>query len=305
MTSALSPRLWGLHLAGLVVVLATLALSWWQWGAFEAQRAAAAQDLTEAPAVTLQSVFGHDDPFPGADVGQPVTVTGTWVPDGTVFVSGREHDGQEGYWVVTPLAVGDKGDADAPAIEVVRGWTASIDDAPAAPTGQAQVQGWLQPTDGTGDVDTDRSDDVIPQVRIADLIQHVDQDLYSGYVVADPDAAGTSNDGTDDLAAADLAQLPEAAGDTGLRNLLYAIQWPVFGAFACVVWWRLVQDRIAEPEVVEESGDGPGRSERDEDGPGGGSEGGESEGGEDAAEDAGPDGPGRRGDADRPVPSEA
>ena len=29
---------------------------------------------------------------------------------------------------------------------------------------------------------------------------------------------------------------------TGLRNLLYAIEWWFFGAFAAFIWWRWVRD---------------------------------------------------------------
>ena len=56
-------------------------------------------------------------------------------------------------------------------------------------------------------MDLDPTDDVLPQLRIADAIQHVDQDLYGGYaVVADRGAPGAwpigdraVNAGTDGL----------------------------------------------------------------------------------------------------------
>ena len=57
-------------------------------------------------------------------------------------------------------------------------------DAPAPPEGSADLVGWLQPPEGTGAADDDPGDDVLPQLRIADLVQHVDQDLYGGYAVA-------------------------------------------------------------------------------------------------------------------------
>ena len=65
---------------------------------------AAAVDLTHLDPVPFTSLLGPDDPFPGTKIGQPVVLGGTWVPDGTVFVSGREQGGTSGYWVVTPLA---------------------------------------------------------------------------------------------------------------------------------------------------------------------------------------------------------
>ncbi len=168
-----------------------------------------------------------------------MTVEGTWVPTGTVLVSGREHEGEDGFWLVTPLAVGD---ADDPALPVVLGWTADPDAAPAPPHGAGEVIGWLQPTDGTGETDTDRTDDVIPQVRTADLIQHVEQDLYGAYAVLDHDRSPVVP-GVDALEPADLEQL-----------LLYALEWVVFGGFAGFVWWRYVRDvtRAGRGEGVEQ-----------------------------------------------------
>jgi cytochrome oxidase assembly protein ShyY1 len=188
--------------------------------------------------------MGPDDPFPGTKVGQPVTVAGTWVPDGTVYVSGRERDGQDGYWVVTPLAVGGP---DAPALPVVRGWVADPDEAPAPPTGAGDVVAWLQSPEGTGETDTDPTDDVLPQLRIADVIQHVDQDLYGAYGVAREPGPG--------LEAATLDQLPDAGAFTGIRNLLYAIEWWFFGAFAAFIWWRWVSDATKVEDDAEQPAD--------------------------------------------------
>jgi cytochrome oxidase assembly protein ShyY1 len=232
--AVLAPRLWLGHLVALVLVVAAALLGLWQLDAWQARRADEARDLTRADPVALSSVMGPDDPFPGRSVGQPVTLAGTWVPDGTVFVSGREHDGHDGYWVVTPLAIGG---ATAPALPVVLGWVADPAAAPAPPQGGAELVGWLQPAEGTGAVDDDPGDDVLPQLRVADLAQRVDQDLYSGYAVA--------RDGVDGLPAADLAQLPDAGRFTAVRNLLYAIEWWVFGGFALLIWWRWVGEQTA------------------------------------------------------------
>jgi cytochrome oxidase assembly protein ShyY1 len=180
-------------------------------------------------------------------VGQPVILAGTWLPEATVLVSGRELDGRDGYWVVTPIDVSDPGGA---ALPVVRGWAASPDGVPPPPQGYGELVGWLQPPEGTGEADPDPGDDVLPQLRIADLVQRVDQDLYGAYaVVADQVAPGAwpigdraLNDGTDGLEQATLEQLPDAGRFTALRNLLYALEWWVFGLFAAFIWWRYLQD---------------------------------------------------------------
>jgi surfeit locus 1 family protein len=232
-SSKLAPRYWGMHLLALVLVATAVGLGLWQYGAWQDHRAAEATDLTDAAPVPLDAVIGPDDPFPGDQVGQPVTVEGTWVPDGTVFVSGRELDGQDGYWMVTPLAVADSGD---PALPMVLGWVADAEAAPAPPTGSAEVVALLQPPEGTGQADDDPTDDVLPQVRIADLIQHVDQDLYGAYGVLQGAPAG--------LEPASIEQLPEVGALTGIRNLLYAIEWWFFGAFAVLIWWRWVREEV-------------------------------------------------------------
>ncbi|HEX5089754.1 MAG TPA: SURF1 family protein [Nocardioides sp.] len=243
--SALAPRLWAGHLLMVVLASAAALLGLWQLDAWQTRRADEARDLTRADPVALSSVIGPDDPFPGRSVGQPVTLEGDWVPAGTVYVSGREHDGHDGYWMVTPLAVGGPSGS---AIPVVLGWVADPGQAPSPPTGSARLVGWLQPPEGTGAVDDDPTDDVLPQLRIADLVQHVDQDLYGAYVVAEEGVVG--------LPAADLAQLPDVGTFTAIRNLLYAIEWWVFAGFAVLIWWRWVGEQRASEadEGTEESG---------------------------------------------------
>jgi surfeit locus 1 family protein len=230
-------RLIGPTALALVLVTVAGALGWWQLQAWQERREAEARDLTLLTPVPLTDVMGPDDPFPGADLGRPVTLEGEWLPQGAFYVSGREHEGRDGLWLVVPLAVGASTE---PAIPVVLGWTEDVDPA-LVPTGAGSVTGWLQPPEGNGSFDDDPSDDVVPQLRTADAIQRVDNDLYSAYVVwayaaAEP-AAG--------LAPATLDSLPEVGRFTALRNLLYAFEWWFFGAFAAFVWWRWVRDEQA------------------------------------------------------------
>ena len=239
MPAVLAPRLWAGHLLAVVLVAATVVLGLWQLDAWQTRRADEARDLTRADPVSLADVMGPDDPFPGRSVGQPVELSGSWVPGGTVFVSGRAHDGADGFWMVTPLAIGSP---DAPALPVVLGWVADPDAAPEPPEGEQQLVGWLQPPEGTGERDADPDDDVLPQLRTADLVQRVNQDLYAAYAVARDGAAG--------LPAADLAQLPGVGRFTAVRNFLYAIEWWVFGGFVVLIWWRWVGEQLA-PEAVE------------------------------------------------------
>lgn len=213
----------------LVAVVAAGVLGFWQVEAWQERRDAEARDLTTGEPVALSEVMGPDDPFPGDRVGQPVSVQGSWTAQGTVFVAGREHDGVDGYWMVSPLEL-----ENGAAIPVVLGWVEDPESAPDVSEVDADLVGWLQPSEGTGATDDDPTDDVLPQLRSADLMQLVDGDLYGGYVVA--------RDGVAGLPPADLTQLPEVGRFTAVRNLLYGLEWWVFGGFAVFLWWRWVRD---------------------------------------------------------------
>ena len=116
---------------------------------------------------------------------------------------------------------------------------------PQPPTGTADLVGWLQPSEGTGALDENPLDDVFPQLRIADLVQRLDNDLYAGYVVLREPVSSDAESA--DLVVADVEQLPEPGQFTALRTLLYAIEWWVFGAFALFIWWRYVRESTEEP----------------------------------------------------------
>ena len=128
------------------------------------------------------------------------------------------------------------------AVLVVRGWAPEPDADLLAVAGQADVTGWLQAPEGSLVVDDDASDDVFPEIRVADAVQRVDVDLYSAYLVSQEPTGG--------LQAAELEALPNPSRFTGVRNLLYAVEWWVFGAFAAFIWWRWRKDATA-PEVAD------------------------------------------------------
>lgn len=222
--------------AALALVLVGIAgwLGVWQYDAYQARRDAEARDLTDVAPVPLSEVMGNDDPFPGQDVGRPVEVSGTWL-DGGFWVRDRTFGDRDGYWAVAPLRVDDA------ALLVVRGWAEEPDPALLAATGRADVTGWLQAPEGSLVTDDDPNDDVFPEIRVADAVQRVDVDLYSAYAISQEPAAG--------LQPAELAALPSPNRFTGIRNLLYAGEWWVFGGFAAFIWWRWRRDATA-PEVA-------------------------------------------------------
>jgi cytochrome oxidase assembly protein ShyY1 len=219
-------------------------LGHWQLDVWHGHRADDAQAVTRERPVPLDDVLGRDAAFPAAGLGRPVVVTGHWDTARTVYVADRTRDGRRGYWAVT-LVVTPTGSA----IPVVRGWTRSVDAAPAPPRGDASLVGILQPSEDTGSTDDQGvQGDVIPALSTTVLLPRAPYDLYSGYVVATdrsvPGASGPPSAGNAGLATATADQLPGAGSTSGLRNLLYALQWWVFGAFAVFVWWRWIQEDV-------------------------------------------------------------
>jgi cytochrome oxidase assembly protein ShyY1 len=252
----LAPRYWGVHLLMVVAVVATVLLGRWQYDVWHAHRTDSAASVTREAPVPLDSVLAPDAAYPGDALGRPVTVAGTWDPAHTWYIANRERGGRSGYWALT-LVTTPSGSQ----IPVVRGWLPALDDPPAAPTGRAALVGLLQPSEDTGapqqDID---ADDVLAEVNITDLLQRTSKDLYSGYVIATdravpgavPPATGTAG-----LVTASAEHLPGADASTGLRNLLYAFQWWVFGAFAIFMWWRwLSEDVLGRPRRGAASGGG-------------------------------------------------
>ncbi|MEO5651490.1 MAG: SURF1 family protein [Marmoricola sp.] len=230
----LAPRYWGAHLLMVLAVVAAVALGVWQYDAWGARRAAEARDLSDVPAVALDSVITPDGVLSSDDLGRPVEVSGTWLPQSTLFVSDRRHDGRNGFWVMTPVLVGDS------ALPVIRGWSAEPVAQPV--TGAVELTGWMQASEGSSVRDPDPSDDVIPEMRIASIVQRVDADLYSAYVVSKSTSTPAATAG---LAQVAPDSIPAVTQFTALRNLLYAFQWWIFAGFAIFIWVRWCRDTLA------------------------------------------------------------
>lgn len=236
----LAPRAWGTHAITVLAVVAAAWLGIWQLHAWQAQREAATRDLTHARPVPLPTVLGPDDPLSGDDLGRPVTVEGTWLP---TEVTVRRPSG---FWDVGFLQT-----STGSAIPVVLGWntTPGLSTAPARPAGG--VTGWLQPTQDVEAGAAPPSGDVLAALRIADLVQRVDVDLYGAYLVADHSQG--QDVGWAGLRQAHLEQQPSAGSWAGLRNLFYAIEWWFFAGFAIVLWGKWIRDETREQPTTEDA----------------------------------------------------
>ncbi|MGL5810795.1 MAG: SURF1 family protein [Nocardioides sp.] len=236
----LAPRFWPVHLLAIAVVLAAGWLGLWQYGAYQAERAAASKSLPGLDPVPLAEALGPDDPFPGSAVGRPVVIAGEWLPDQTVLISGQPRPGQasrgdSGYWVVTPIAVrGTRA-----VLPVVLGWSTEPETG-RLPAGADEITAWLQPSQSGGSPDSDPGDNVFPALRGAALVQRLDRDVYGGFAIA------AEPPESEPRVAVEVPRSAGAGWTTGARNLFYAAEWWFFGGFAIFAWARYLRDELAE-----------------------------------------------------------
>ena len=91
-------------------------------------------------------------------------------------------------------------------------------------TSATSITGWLEPSGYNG-------------VNLVDQMSKISGDLYSAILVTQRPATVSSG----------------SSWTTGLRNLLYALEWWVFGVFAFWVWWRWLRDSLDAPVGSDES----------------------------------------------------
>lgn len=228
------PHMLALHLLALVAIAVCVTGGVWQFDAYQAEQNVQREALASAEPVALTSVLGPDEGITNELVGAPVTVEGQYAPAAQqILVDGRSHDGQDGYWVVSPLLL-ETGSA----ILVVRGWTPDP-TAPPVPSAPVTVTGSLEPSEGPGADPELGSDRIVDTVRTPALVGQLPYDLYSAVLIRTAEDPAPS----DRLIPVDPTP-PEPPWTDGLRNLAYALQWWVFAAFAVFMWWRICVDQI-------------------------------------------------------------
>lgn len=234
----LRPGLLGLHVFAVAAVASCVVMGLWQLGQYDSRQDDERADQRSAPRAALTEVWGPDDPFEGRLENRRVRVTGRFAPaPEQVWVTGRELEGERGAWLVAPVLV-EGTDA---SLLVVRGWSPQADALPAVPGGAAMFDAVLQAGEGSGEP-FDADSRTIGSLSIPALTNVLPGDLYSGYAIATPSSSTASI--TNGLARVEPPS-PDVSWTVGMRNLAYALQWWVFGAFAVFMWWRMASESVA------------------------------------------------------------
>ncbi len=212
----LRPGLHGLHALAVAAVGLCVVMGLWQLGTYEG-RQGDAQDEAGRQAVPLADVWQPGEAFTSELKDKHVSLEGRFADDDLTVT---RDDGST--WLVTPFVIDDH------ALLVVRG---EGKRAPASDVTALDVV--LQPSESGGRaLGPDRSTNAI---SIPALLNDLPQRLYGGYGIALTDTG---------LPLVEPPE-PDVSWTVGLRNLAYALQWWVFGAFALFMWWRMTTENVA------------------------------------------------------------
>jgi surfeit locus 1 family protein len=243
---ALRPRWIFSHLLVATVVVLMVAAGFWQLRRLDERRDlnATVRAAQDQPVEAIDVLLPEGPDSGGAQVDdvvfRPVELSGTYAAEDQVLIRNRSLDGAPGYWVITPLVLGD-GDA----VAVNRGWvrfnTTDPDGGwdefapPSVPVtvtglvraGQVRSSGLVGgPTDpGEGRLTS------LSRVDLGRLQQQVPDRLYPVYV---------------DLRQQEPAQdgfpvpLPEPELGEG-NHLSYAGQWFIFAGLTAIVYPLLLR----------------------------------------------------------------
>jgi cytochrome oxidase assembly protein ShyY1 len=231
-----------LSLLGVVVVL-VVAFAWlgrWQLDVAKSKGHHAVKVLPTAP---LASVATPQRPFLNKQFDRHVTVTGSYDASRQLLVPSKAEPGQpsaRGFWVLTALRT-PAGDL----VPVLRGWSASA-SVPAPPAGPVSLTGTIAPAEPA----PDGTPESMPagQIQAADTADVVN--LWGGPLYnlllfpSGPAPAGL---------VAVPAPSPDTGGGVALLNAAYAVQWWLFALFAVLLWWNMVRQAAADPDLALEN----------------------------------------------------
>lgn len=229
------PRYAALSVLMFVVALACVAAGTWQVARFEG-KVGANDDLRTNAHAKIAPVgevlpFVHDGATPERDAIElrQVHVSGSYEPAHQVLVRRVTLDGQNGYYVLTPLRTADA------TLLVVRGFVPVTNrggppvDIAAPPQGRVQITAArVQPgdtrTDNFGRVPAGQVDSINPRQQA----QRLGGAVYDGYVQLEPGQPGTR--GLTEISAPDLSN--PAGGALEPQHLAYVVQWYIFALLA-------------------------------------------------------------------------
>lgn len=226
------------HLLVLAVAVVCILLGNWQFARLAEVRAnndLLAERLDQPPADLAQLAGSDGD---GADEQalefRRVEVTGVYRPDEEILQRNRQHQGQQGFHLLTPMELNDGG-----VVLVRRGWVpAQLAEPPVTealpPDGEVTVTGVLerpvdQPSFGASDPDEGVLDRVF-HTDTARLARQIDGPLFPMVLRLETQRPPLPDDPGELPVAVPRPELDEA------NHLSYGVQWYSFAALAVIIY---------------------------------------------------------------------
>jgi cytochrome oxidase assembly protein ShyY1 len=211
------------------------------------------RDRSTEPTVALADLVDPDDPTSvGGDLRfRAVQATGTYDLADQFLLRSRDLEGQPGFWVYTPLDLGD-----GTAVAVNRGWipagveTDGSDVDFPTPSGPVTVYGLVEPS----------FSDPRPSGERQTTVAHADMNWFDDRIEANAYPVAIQLQEQDPPPTGDLpVVLPPPALDEG-PHLSYAIQWFLFTAVALIGFPILI---VRTARQQEDDGDDDGEGSDD------------------------------------------
>ena len=226
-----TPQLLGLHAFAVVAIIVCVFMGLWQLGVYDQRQQSERAEQNDVPRVALAEIWSKDEFLTTRQNLRPVTVTGEFLPaDQQFWVTGKEHDGREGVWLVAPVVVDDA------ILMVARGWTPKVTEFPAVPDGTVTFDAVLRASEESEST-WDPENRTIGGVRVPAMLNVFEGELWSGYAESQDPAISQG---------LTLIELPEksASWTAGGRNLGYGLQWWAFVVFILFMWWRMATEMV-------------------------------------------------------------
>lgn len=232
-------RGWIVLLAALLTAGLTARLGFWQLdrAAQKTSLQAARDQQGRLPPLTAAEL-AKDPQAASAQWQRRVSVSGSWMPEATVYLDNRPMAGRVGFFVVTPLQLDD-----GRVVAVQRGWLPrhAAERTRIAPyrtdSGRVQLQGHIAPSASRlYELGTAASGPIRQNLDLADYAREARRPLLPLVIVQD-DAGAATDDGL-------VRQWPQPASDVH-KHYGYAFQW--FGLSSLVivlyVWFQIIRPR--------------------------------------------------------------
>ncbi|MDP9864007.1 MULTISPECIES: SURF1 family cytochrome oxidase biogenesis protein [Streptosporangium] len=246
----LTPRWLALHVVVLLVIPAFVFLGQWQFGRYE-ERSTTSHEVTAnlaAAPVPVDRLTTPGGTVRVQDKYHPVTATGTFDAAHQLLVRRRVQDSVVGFYVLTPLDIGN-----GRGVLVNRGWVKAgatadaLPEVPAPSTGEVTVTGRIRPTETEESSGIqDRAGLPPGQVLLINteaIGRGLPYKLLGGYVELTEQSP---------KAAAAPAPVPEPdVGAGGGLNLAYGVQWWLFIGIAVGGWALLIRREAADLRAEE------------------------------------------------------